>query len=844
MVLVAMIPLLAGARTVWSGSQKLDWNNSKYVQVNASSLGSVKAGDKVVLTFASNDLAQIQFVGLDGSWNTFENRSLAKGSTESQFYLTNDMVSKIIDGIAVSGINVTLTQIDVEEGDGTDYSNSVWIGETAIAKDWSNWQMVDKSFFANAVENCYIRFKFKDVFSGAQFGLQYNNGSTWKTMPGVANVNISGLYQQYTISREMLRILQTYGCIVRGGGYTLTGIDIIDPSTLKTLTLSVASDGTNSNWAYSTSKPTIKISVKNDNDKAVTANAMLRVYTDSYESYQTVRQSTIVAAKSSQTISLTLSDVAAGFYRVYATVNDEMARPAFVIGVNPTSIVSTVDKQADFNVFWQTAKEQLAAIEANDTPIFTELNGENGTANKSTSARKVYLVQFQSIPDGTSGNPITVRGYYCEPTDGKKHPVIMHYLGYDSSYAPGGTDYKPYCPSGDANPHYAEFYLSTRGQSLNNRAHNEREADGLGDFTNIYGDWFAYNFGKKDSWYYRGAYMDCVRAIDFMATRETSDMNQLFAEGQSQGGALTYAAAALSGRTFRAIAPAITFMGDFPDYFRRASWPANVANANQGNMTDAEMYAFLSYFDTKNLAANVSCPLITSIGLQDNVCPPHTNIAPYNNATTALTDKKIVFNAELAHQVNDQWFTNYNNFFKKYENTFESNKDVLWEGISNQTNNSWTTYCTIDSDKAKTLKAGDRVAVTVSASSKEKSKWPSVNLYSGSTSLGHPYAFWNEVDNNTDFPVTKEEYLSQADINLIQSSGLKLSGGGCTLTKVVRVPFNPVLWEGKSETVSWNAAYTVPEMLVKDFAVGDTLRITIASSDFVAGCLPSGFVPR
>ncbi len=32
------------------------------------------------------DLAQIQFVGLDGSWNTFENRSLAKGSTESQFY--------------------------------------------------------------------------------------------------------------------------------------------------------------------------------------------------------------------------------------------------------------------------------------------------------------------------------------------------------------------------------------------------------------------------------------------------------------------------------------------------------------------------------------------------------------------------------------------------------------------------------------------------------------------------------------------------------------------------------------------------------------------------------------
>ncbi len=44
--------------------------------------------------------------------------------------------------------------------------------------------------------------------------------------------------------------------------------------------------------------------------------------------------------------------------------------------------------------------------------------------------------------------------------------------------------------------------------------------------------------------------MDVVRAIDFMASRSTSDMDNLFAEGQSQGGAFTYAAAALSGRTF------------------------------------------------------------------------------------------------------------------------------------------------------------------------------------------------------------------------------------------------------------------------------------------------------
>ena len=136
--------------------------------------------------------------------------------------------------------------------------------------------------------------------------------------------------------------------------------------------------------------------------------------------------------------------------------------------------------------------------------------------------------------------------------------------------------------------------------------------------------------------------MDCVQAVRFMASRPTSDMTNLFAEGQSQGGAFTYAAAALSDYPFRAIAPAVAFLGDYPDYFRIVNWPANVARENQGTMTDEQMYEFLSYFDTKNLAAAISCPVIACIGLQDDVCPPHTNIAPYNNLLSA--DKQLIIN--------------------------------------------------------------------------------------------------------------------------------------------------------------------------------------------------------
>ena len=804
LLLALLLPLVAQARTVWTGSQELDWNNSKYQSIDASTLGTVSAGDRIVVTYTAAASAQIQLNGLGGGWTGVETKSVAEGSTTATFYVTAPSLTTINGGIAISGVNATLTQVDVEDNDGGDYTNSVWIGEETIAKDWSNWLNVSKTAFSNAVENYYIRFKFKDLLSGAQFGLQYNNGTSWETMPGVSNVAISGLYQQYTISSEMLTALKTYGCIVRGGGYTLTAIDIIDPSSLKTLTLSVASDETNSNWVYTTTSPKIKIGVQNANGEAVTANAVVRLYTDAYATYKTANVSQSVAANSTQTLEVSFSDVAPGFYRVYATVNDEMAHSAFIIGVNPTSIVSAADKQNDFDSFWQTAKTQLATIEASDTPTLIELNGENGTANKSTAARKVYLVEFKSIPDGASGEGVTIRGYYCEPTDNSKtYPVIMHYLGYDSAYAPGGTDHKPYCPSGDANPGYAEFYLSTRGQSLNNRASDEREADGRSEaYTNTYGDWFAYNFGDKDSYYYRGAYMDCVRAIDFMASRATSDMDNLFAEGQSQGGAFTYAAAALSGRTFKAIAPAIPFMGDFPDYFQVGNWPASVATANKGEMTDSEMYAFLSYFDTKNLATMISCPVITSIGLQDNVCPPHTNIAPYNNVTTAAADKQIVFNPELQHQVNGQWFTIYNTFFQNYEvNANGEHVTTLIDVSDSPVEINWSKEDskTVAASAFANAKAGDYILLTVVGTGNMQC---TIRNSSSTSVINTDYYTRNNVTEER----TIRFGLTEAGLAEVQAGGIYVVGTYCNLKKIELV--SPSIPEDVSDAIFFGDRYS------------------------------------
>jgi len=404
-------------------------------------------------------------------------------------------------------------------------------------------------------------------------------------------------------------------------------------------------------WIYS-GKPVFTVHIENPNKAAVKVETSLKISTDKGAVLMTVKDSVEVAGSSEQDFLLTTPDnLEPGFYKAAILVNNKRAR-VFTFGMDPFQIVSAPDKQPDFDEFWQTAKDQLAAIPMSANLI--ELTG------KSTAKRKVYLVELQSVPDGLTGEPVTVRGYYCEPQDGQKHPVIMHFYGYDTQNTKAKVD----CPSGGYTGEFAEFYLSHRGQYINNRPASSREPDGLGDLENIYGDWFAYHFGDKDSYYYRGAFMDCVRAVDFMATRSTSDMTKLFAEGSSQGGALSYACAALSNFPVTAIAPNVAFLGDYPDYFQIVGWPAETAKANQGAMTDAEMYAFLSYFDTKNLATRISGAVMASSGLQDGTCPPHTNIAPFNNLLTPAQDKEYHFYPEMQHEIPKDWNSLMMAFFR------------------------------------------------------------------------------------------------------------------------------------------------------------------------------------
>ena len=414
-------------------------------------------------------------------------------------------------------------------------------------------------------------------------------------------------------------------------------------------------------------KPSWTVNIANPNDTALIADVKVEIYSDKSSSLMNVTHSEEVAAKKAVDVEIVPEEAfEPGFYKARISVNKKVAG-TYTFGVSPLEIVSAPDMQPDFDEFWSAAKNQLPELVEGETVVLKEI------AIKSSSKNKVYLVEMQSVPNGLEGAPVIVRGFYVEPQDGKKHPVLMHFFGWDDR---GGSVTVPSGGSGD----YAEFYLSTRGQLHNNRAASYEKQDkwieengewvskdpctyaSVLDPEDKY-NWFGFNFGDKNSFYYRGAFMDCVQAVRFMATRQTSDMNNLFAEGSSQGGALSYAAAALSDYPFTAIAPNVAFLGDYPDYFDIVSWPGNVAKANQGSMTDEEMYAFLSYFDTKNLATRISCAVIASSGLLDGTCPPHTNFAPFNNLNTK--DKRMIVEPLMGHDYPSGWSTEYMNFFKE-----------------------------------------------------------------------------------------------------------------------------------------------------------------------------------
>ncbi len=312
-----------------------------------------------------------------------------------------------------------------------------------------------------------------------------------------------------------------------------------------------------------------------------------------------------VAADSS--ISVPLGQLEPGFYQV--RLRDSIR---WNIGIRPDDVISVSDSPGDFDAFWESTLKALEEVPLE--PILTEI------PEHSNELRTCYEVRYASLGGAVSGGILTV------PNSPGKHPAVIAYMGYGA---------EPYHEDPSAHPERIDYLVSVRDQGIF-KADNSR--------------WIDRGLDSKENFYYRGAYCDVKRAVDFIASLDEADPERIVAYGESQGGAFTFVSAALDKRV-KAIAPSVPFLGDFPDYHRIVWWPMHEVfeELDKEGLSREAVLAMMRYFDVKNFAPKITCPVYMAFGLQDPTCPPHTNFAIYNNLSSR--EKRFLCIPTCDHQM-------------------------------------------------------------------------------------------------------------------------------------------------------------------------------------------------
>jgi cephalosporin-C deacetylase len=190
--------------------------------------------------------------------------------------------------------------------------------------------------------------------------------------------------------------------------------------------------------------------------------------------------------------------------------------------------------------------------------------------------------------------------------------------------------------------------VDTRGQSGDS-------TDPTPYSTGHYRGYMTAGIVDPEEYYYRGAYIDCVRALDFVASRPELDAGRIGLTGISQGGGLTLAVAALDSRP-KAAMPRVPFLCHYQRALQVSDkdpyWEiAQFLDRRPGDEEAA--FRTLSYCDNLNLAPRITCPTLVTVGLQDLICPPSTVFGTYNHIGCT---KEILVYPFMGHADNEsQW---------------------------------------------------------------------------------------------------------------------------------------------------------------------------------------------
>ncbi|MDD5457793.1 MAG: acetylxylan esterase [Phycisphaerae bacterium] len=288
-------------------------------------------------------------------------------------------------------------------------------------------------------------------------------------------------------------------------------------------------------------------------------------------------------------------------------------------GINP--------RPDDFDQYWDKAICEMKAVEPN-----VEIT------------RSEFQVSFADCFDmyftGVRGARIYAK--LLKPKDIKrKCPALLEFHGYSGS-------------SGDwfsKLPYVAEGFIVA---SLDCRGQGGSSEDSGGVKGNtLHGHIIRGLNDKPENLLFRQIFLDTAQLASIVMGMDEVDETKVAATGGSQGGALTTACGALEPR-IKKLAITFPFLSDYKrvleldfeteayielrDYFRRYD-PLH----EQEN----EIFSRLGYIDVHNLAKKIKSEVLFTASLRDNICPPSTQFAVYNNIDSS---KQMLIYHDFGHE--------------------------------------------------------------------------------------------------------------------------------------------------------------------------------------------------
>ena len=266
----------------------------------------------------------------------------------------------------------------------------------------------------------------------------------------------------------------------------------------------------------------------------------------------------------------------------------------------PTDYACSLSKPDDFDDFWDGVMQEAARIPLNAETVPDPL--------RTDGELETYQVFYDSL-DG-----VRVAAWYCLPRERSGPlPAVVFMPGYQSD---------PAVPKDWARRGYAAVTAAPRGKLRSNAQFNPG-----------YPNLLTHNIVDRNTYSYRGFYVDAWRAIDYLLSRpDEVDGDRIGVAGSSQGGGLAITTAAMRPEIKVASAGAPYLCGFMDAIALTDAYPYQEINDYlrlHPNSRPA-VESTVAYFDGINFADKIQCPIIMNIGLRDNVCPPETGYALHN----------------------------------------------------------------------------------------------------------------------------------------------------------------------------------------------------------------------